>query len=354
MSYEFPQHVRAGTICHLLPRVCSVIWRHPISTRPNILKMENSVVKLSVPTSEDVIKLSILDQQIMRFYAKIVNIFKLDTANNLDDVVHHLKEGLGVALSEIPDFAATLVPVPGSQRKEIELHIGPESGVQFRWTHGLVIQKSPSHRLYSGAASLHARNSLAWQLEQAYPGGTSLFTTRLDFRARTKPPFPDTFVGNINKPTARVRLPLAEVCAASTPESLVTLAEAIRVATEGTGEQAMRTLIGLVNNAAAVTDVAWNYNYFPEPDLGVTDISGIEALKQNWGTPLGTPTHIKSYSRETGLLYLFPQDQDGGFEIQIQCENEAVEALKRDDRFQQYCEFRQISHHNESAGNAPP
>ncbi|KKK14384.1 hypothetical protein ARAM_000098 [Aspergillus rambellii] len=285
--------------------------------------MENSVVKLSVPTSEDVIKLSILDQQIMRFYAKIVNIFKLDTANNLDDVVHHLKEGLGVALSEIPDFAATLVPVPGSQRKEIELHIGPESGVQFR-------------------------------LEQAYPGGTSLFTTRLDFRARTKPPFPDTFVGNINKPTARVRLPLAEVCAASTPESLVTLAEAIRVATEGTGEQAMRTLIGLVNNAAAVTDVAWNYNYFPEPDLGVTDISGIEALKQNWGTPLGTPTHIKSYSRETGLLYLFPQDQDGGFEIQIQCENEAVEALKRDDRFQQYCEFRQISHHNESAGNAPP
>ncbi|KAL4879272.1 transferase family-domain-containing protein [Aspergillus karnatakaensis] len=189
--------------------------------------------------------------------------------------------------------------------------------------------------------------SIARQLDQTYPDGSSLFTTRLDFRARTKPPFPDDFIGNINEPTARVRMPISTICTPSTPESLVPLAEAVRVATESTGEQSVRTLIGLVNDAPAVTDVAWKYNYFPGPDLGVTDISGIEALKQNWGGALGTPTSVRSYSRETGLLYLFPQDKDGGFEIQIQCEPEAVERLKTDEVFTKYCVFRRISLYNQ-------
>ncbi|KAL2825066.1 transferase family-domain-containing protein [Aspergillus cavernicola] len=479
--------------------------------------MEETRVKLSVPLSEDVIKLSALDQQIMRFYAKSVMIFELDPAKKSDDIVHHLKQGLAVALSEIPDFAATVAPVPNSQRKDLELHIGPDSAVPFkvvdqtkqdawlygsysdlaakvfptsdiphdvlfipqptptadglpatllqvnlidggviigvawhhsvadarginvltdvwarhtrtsmttgkpdlpaspeatasdRWRldHGLrdvTIDQLPeytidstarenpngSHLLdrehpvtvpytvstwYLSASSLkslrstlaqaetanaaqftkvEAVSALVWKhmsiarnLDKSYPDGSSLFTTRLDFRARTKPPFPDTFIGNINEPTARVRLPVAEVCTTPTPESLVTLAESIRVATETAGEQTVRTLIGLVNSAPAVTDVAWNYNYFPGPDFGVTDISGIEALKQNWGGALGAPSSVRSYSRETGLLYLFPQDQDGGFEIQIQCEREAVERLKGDEGFARYCVFRRISGYNE-------
>jgi hypothetical protein len=189
--------------------------------------------------------------------------------------------------------------------------------------------------------------SIARKLAQTNPEGSALFTTRLDFRARTKPPFPDTFIGNINEPTARVRIPLSEICAPSTPESLVTLAEAVHVATESTTESNVRTLIGLVNDAPAVTDVSWNYNYFPGPDLGVTDLSGIEAMKRSWGNVLGVPTCLRSYSRETGLLYLFPHDKDQGFEIQIQCEKEAVERLKADQVFSRYCAFRRLSLHNE-------
>ncbi|KAL3482092.1 transferase [Aspergillus californicus] len=476
--------------------------------------MQEKLVKLSVPLSEDVIKLSALDQQIMRFYAKSVMIFELDPAKRSDDIVHHLEQGLSVALSEVPDFASIVAPVPNSQRKDLELRIGPDSGVPFKvvdqtkqdsWVYGsyadlaakafptsdiphdilFIPQPAPSadglpatllqvnlvdggviiavawhhsvadargislltdvwarhtrismtqgkpdlpaatitgdrwrldhglrdvtidhlpeytidssarahpngsHLLdrehpvtvpytvsnwYLSASSLkslrgtlagaesdsaaqftkvEAVSALVWKhmsiargLDESYPGGTSLFTTRLDFRARTKPPFPDTFIGNINEPTARIRLPIAEVCTPATPESLVTLAEAIRVATESTDEQTIRTLIGLVNSAPAVTDVAWKYNYFPGPDLGVTDISGNESLKQNWGGALGEPVSVRSYSRETGLLYLFPQDQDGGFEIQIQCEREAVEKLKADEGFSRYCGFRRISGYN--------
>ncbi|KAI9367805.1 transferase family-domain-containing protein [Aspergillus egyptiacus] len=480
--------------------------------------MEETLVKLSVPLSEDVIKLSALDQQIMRFYAKSVMIFELDQTKKTDDIVHHLKQGLAVALSELPDFAATVAPVPNSQRKDLELRIGPDSGVPFkvvdqtkqeswvygsysdlaarafptsdiphdilfipqptptasdeglpatllqvnlissgviisvawhhsvcdargisiftdvwarhtktsimqskpdapawpetngdRWRleHGLrdvsidqlpeytidsTARQSPSGSFlldrehpvtvpytvstwYLSGTSLKALRSmlagaetdkaaqftkveavsaLVWKhmsiargLAKSHADGTSLFTTRLDFRARTKPPFPDSFIGNINEPTARVRLPIREVCAPSTPESLVTLAEAVRVATESTGEQAIRTLIGLVNSAPAVTDVTWKYNYFPGPDLGVTDISGIDAMKQNWGGALGEPVCVRSYSRETGLLYLFPQDQDGGFDIQFQCERDAVEKLKADEVFTKYCAFKKISGFNE-------
>ncbi|KAL4773243.1 transferase [Aspergillus nidulans var. acristatus] len=478
--------------------------------------MEETNVKLSVPLSEDVIKLSALDQQIMRFYAKTVLIFERNSSKASIDIVHHLKQGLAVTLSEIPDFAATIAPVPNSHRKDLELRIGPNSGVPFKvvdqtkqesWVYGsysdlaakrfptsdiphdilFIPQPQPSadglpaaflqvniidggiiiaiswhhsvcdargvgilidawarhtatslangkpdlpatpaegsrdrwrldhglrdvtiHQLpeytidssaredpsssylldreqpvtvpysvstwYFSALSLKALRdalaqaendkstqftkveavsalvwkhmSIARQLGRSDPDGSSLFTTRLDFRARTKPPFPDTFVGNINEPTARVRMPIAEICRASTPESLTTLAEAVRAATENTTEQSMRTLISLVNDAPAVTDVAWKYNYFPGPDLGVTDISNIEAMKKNWGAGLGTPTCIRSYSRETGLLYLFPQDKDGGFEIQVQCEVEAVERLKADETFTRYCEFKRASVYN--------
>ncbi|KAL4928188.1 transferase [Aspergillus undulatus] len=478
--------------------------------------MEETRVKLSVPLSEDVIKLSALDQQIMRFYAKTVLIFELDSAKKPEDIVHHLKQGLSVALSEIPDFAATVALVPGSQRKELELRLGPESGVPFKvvdqtkqssWVYGsysdlaakhyptsdiphdilFIQQPSPgadgvpaaflqvniveggvilavswhhsvcdargvgvltdawarhtktsiaqgkpdlpatpaegtrdrwrldhgledatidhlpeytidssarddstgTHLLdreqpvttpftvstwYFSDASLknlrtalaqaetdkgtqftkvEAVSALVWkhmsiarQLDQKYPDGSSLFTTRLDFRSRTKPPFPDTFIGNINEPTARVRMPLAEICTLASPNSLATLATAVRSATETTTEQSMRTLIGLVNSAPAVTDIAWKYNYFPGPDLGVTDLSNLEAMKQSWGAGLGEPACIRSYSRETGLLYLFPQDKEGGFEIQIQCENEAVDALKGDEGFNKYCEFRRMARYN--------
>ncbi|RDW67403.1 Acyltransferase easC [Aspergillus mulundensis] len=476
--------------------------------------MEETKIKLSVPLSEDVIKLSALDQQIMRFYPKTLLIFEQDTSKDTSDIVHHLKSGLAVALSEYPDFATTVAPIPGSQRKDLELRISHDSGVPFkvvdqtkqddwiygsysnlaakhfpvsdiphdtlfipqpapgadglpatflqvnlieggviiaiswhhavcdargmgiftdawarhtqtsvtngkldlpatqaegtrdRWRldHGLrdaTIEQLPEYTIDSSArddgsgsflldrenpitapyavstwylsanslkslrealaqtesktqfTKVEAVSALVWkhlsiarQLDQVYPDGTSLFTTRLDFRARTKPPFPDTFVGNINEPTARVRMPIAEICSAPTPGSLTTLAEAVRAATENTTEQSLRTLIGLVNDAPAVTDVAWNYNYFPGPDLGVTDISNIEAMKQSWGSGLGSPKCIRSYSRETGLLYLLPLDQEGGFEIQVQCEREALERLRGDEGFGRYCEYRRVSVYN--------
>lgn len=489
---------------------------------PQIL--EETLVKLSEPLSDEAIALSALDQQAQRNYAKLLLVFKLDQSSNINNIVYHLKQGLGVALSENPEFASTVAPLPDSDRKELELLLGPESGTPFKvvnhtvtatenaaedkhaWIYGSYSDLAEQHfpltdiphellflpiptsedapaagipafpiqlnfiegglimgicwhhtvcdangvsilvnswvrhtktsvtqgavgpsiippeqtrerwRLDQGAKdatidqltdyvvdpviraplspdSAHlldrhdpvgphtisvwhfsaealkslreslaqpmsegearftqseALSALVWkhlsvarQLHQEPTGeGTSLFTTRVDYRTRISPPFHADFIGNITEPNARVRIPLQEVCAPSTGESLATLSQAIRSKTESLDESAVRTMIGLVNNLPAVTDLTWNYNAFPGPDLAFTDMSGLDALGQDWGEPLGYPACVRSHSRETGLVYVLPKDRNGGIEIQVQCEKEALERLKADEIFTRYATFR--------------
>jgi len=182
--------------------------------------------------------------------------------------------------------------------------------------------------------------SLARLLHHTAPESTSLFSTRIDFRARVKPPFHDEFLGNINEPNARARISLREVCAPSTPQSLAVLACVVRDAIATLSEKDMRSFIGIVETLPAVTDLAWDYNTFPGPDLAVTDLSGLDAFQQDWGAPLGHPICIRSGSREKGLVYVLPRDLDGGFEVQLQCEKEAIERLKADEVFAQYARFQ--------------
>lgn len=484
-----------------------------------------TLVPLQEPLSEEVIALSALDQQAQRNYAKLLLAFEYNTTTStVDDAIKSLQGGLKVALSENPDFAAKVVPVAGSTRKELELHVGPDSGVPLRvadyatkgqnaWQYGsytklatnhfpvadipsqqlfvdhptaettpatgipaLTIQLNllgegllmgicwhhtvgdahslnvllrswahhtktsnlghndgPAHQTrsrwilntgpgdvtvdrllgyvvdstvrspirpeaahlldrpsdatvsctistwYFGAPSLQrlrtlmagaatvdstkgeagetgftqseALAALTWKhLSQArqldrhltdstWPA-TSLFTTRLDYRSRMKPALSDDFLGNINEPNGRARVSLEEVCAPSTPESLATLAQAVRSAVQSLGEEDVRMVIGLVNQLPAVTDLTWAYDVFPGPDLSVTDMSSFDTLRQDWGSLLGFPATIRAYSRERGLVYVLPQDRNGGLQVQLQCEAEALQALKASVTFRSYARFQ--------------
>lgn len=92
-----------------------------------------TLVPLQEPLSDEVIALSTLDQQAQRNYAKLLLAFEYNTTpSTVDDAIIALQRGLKVALCENPDFAAMVVPVAGSTRKELELHVGPDSGVPLR------------------------------------------------------------------------------------------------------------------------------------------------------------------------------------------------------------------------------
>ncbi|KAH6975723.1 trichothecene 3-O-acetyltransferase [Ilyonectria destructans] len=93
---------------------------------------EQTVVTPSQPPIDEVIELSILDQHALRMYSKFVIVFKMENGNEVSDDIQHLKNGLGRALSEHPEFAANVIHMAGSTRKELELQIGPESGVPFK------------------------------------------------------------------------------------------------------------------------------------------------------------------------------------------------------------------------------
>ncbi|KAK3904813.1 transferase family-domain-containing protein [Staphylotrichum tortipilum] len=491
---------------------------------------KNLPVKPDTPFSDEVISLSTLDQQAQRHYAKVLAFFRIDHGGKQDAVINQLRRGLAVSLSETPDFASMVVPVPGSTRKELQLRLGPDSAVPWRvvdytqqeaaaenvWQYGtydeiasrhfsladippellvdpaclhvpedaqevpaLAIQVNlirgglilaicwhhtvcdarslnvlanswarhtaasltnggpdspPSQTaegtrerwrlsygsrnatladlpdyvadaaarspLSAGSAHLHDRvncvetpfvistwylsaaalqslrsvlgavsaanesftpveavSALVWRhvtrarflrvpSEEDADGadgagqlkGTSLFSTRLDFRARLRPPLPGDFIGNVCEPNARARVPQSEVCAPG-PRALVALASAIRAGTEAVDDAVVRAYIGLVNELPAVTDLTWGYDLFPGPDLGVTDLSGLDSLRADWGRRLGAPECVRLATRENGLVYIFPIDREGGFEVQVQCEAEALDRMKRDGEFTEYAAF---------------
>ena len=487
------------------------------------LILEDTFVKLEVPIGEELIHLSSLDQQAQRNYAKLLLLFELDQKSNAADTIQHLKRGLAVALSELPDFSSTVAPLPGSERKELELRLGPDSGVAFRAVRhavseggqeepspllgrsygdlaagnfpimeiprdvlflpeegpedvrpggipavriqanfidgGLIIafswhhvvcdargvtrffrtwarhtKESVTHAGPQAAPELPAEQTLErWRLDygderadvsqlrdytadpslrspltpsthlldspdpvamtatfstwyfsppalkslrdlltesdleessaftqseavsaliwkhlsiarslqrDAPPDATSLFSTRVDYRARVKPALHEDFVGNINEPNARARVSLEEVCAPQTAGSLATLAQAIRGAVESLGEDDVRAFIGVVNSLPSVMDLYWDYNTYPGPDLAVSDMSGSDILRQDWGGSLAYPACIRTPSHERGVAFVLPQDREGGFEVQLQSEAEAVGKLRADEFFTRFAEFR--------------
>ncbi|KAM3515512.1 hypothetical protein MY11210_000885 [Beauveria gryllotalpidicola] len=488
--------------------------------------MEYTSVKLSVPLGEEVIQLSTLDQQAQRAYANLVLVFELSQNASVEDILQSLKLGLGAALTEVPDFASLVVPLPGSKTNELQLRLGPDSAVPFKFvehavlinpaeshsgmrqsgctdadlardkfplasvpTEALFIQQSAAelacatglpallaqanvidgglimglswhhtvsdargintllsswarytkmwvtqgtvgsptaapeptrdrwrltgcpcnisidqfsnyqinsavraplsptaahlldrpntttaaaklstwyfskkalHALHTtlgsavtdGSDVVHFTNSeavsaLVWKhlslarlLHQDQAHDTSLFASRIDYRGRAKPAFSGDYIGNINEPNAQTRMRLVDVCAPSSPESLAMLANKIREAVGFMDEKTMREFVGLIEGLPAVTDLAWDYDTLPGPDLVVTDMSGLDTLRQDWGGALGRPICIRSGSREKGVAYFLPQDTEGGFEVQLQCTDDAVGRLKCDSLFTEYAEFR--------------
>ncbi|OAA52299.1 Transferase [Beauveria brongniartii RCEF 3172] len=487
--------------------------------------MESTSVKLSVPLGEEVVQLSTLDQQAQRAYANLVLVFELSRNASVEDILQGLKLGLGAALTELPDFASLVVPLPGSKRNELQLELGPDSAVPFKTVkHAVVVNSAENHsgmqqngctcdlardkfplasvstealfiqqpaaelacatglpallaqanvidgglimglswhhtvsdargintllsswarytkmwvtqgtvgsptaapeptrdrwRLIGGprnvsvdqfsdyqinstvraplsptavhlldrpntttttaklstwyfskkalqalhtalgsvvtdeSDAVHFTNSeavsaLVWKhlslarlLHHEQAHDTSLFSTRIDYRGRVKPALSGEYIGNINEPNARTRMRLDHVCAPSGPESLAMLALKIREAVGSMDEKAMREFVGLVEGLPAVTDLAWDFDTLPGPDLVVTDMSGLDTLRQDWGGALGRPICIRSGSREKGVAYFLPQDTEGGFEVQLQCTDDALGRLKCDSLFTEYAQFR--------------
>ncbi|KAK4461020.1 hypothetical protein QBC42DRAFT_331053 [Cladorrhinum samala] len=112
-----------------------------------------------------------------------------------------------------------------------------------------------------------------------------------------RPPMSDNIIDNACEDNTRARIPLAEI---SFSKSLKTLASDIRAATQAVDAAAVHRFIGCVNTLGAVTNLTRKLNLFPGPDLGVTDISGLDILRADWGGGMygQAGSHPPSYQRE--------------------------------------------------------
>jgi len=94
-------------------------------------------VKPVVSQSENVVRLSTIDQIMPRKYMASLFCFRRNESTSPDLLAAQLRKGLGAALAEAPHFAGEIQPAPG-QRNELQLYTGPESDVLFRdcrqWT----------------------------------------------------------------------------------------------------------------------------------------------------------------------------------------------------------------------------
>ncbi|QPH15634.1 hypothetical protein C2857_000099 [Epichloe festucae Fl1] len=484
---------------------------------------EETRVGLSQPSYEKAIQLSTLDQHAVRIYSSFVLVFETEPCADPEDILVHLKTGLGGALTEFPEFAATVVPKAGSSRNELELQVGPESGALFRavdhssglsdsdechdglrgvtyeqlesnnfpLTHlpkdlfftqhakpdddspdgipvllvqaniidgGLLVGVAWHHSVCDargmntlvnawakatnasctygsidevdvaaeedesearlklsygttgatirdftdyvddasirspGPNSLHlldrtyhtpanseismwyfaqeslqslvssvngssksneqqftqveALSALLWkhvslarQIDVSFPGGSSLFTTRIDFRRRLSPPLPHEYIGNVNQPIPRSRVSIDDLCAPSSGQTLAGLAQRVRLAVAELDDKSVRKLIGYVDTLPSVTDLALEFDTCPGPDLAITDLSGLDVMQKDWGQLLGKVAHIRGFVRYRGFLAFLPADTKGGITALLQCETTALERLKSDQMFCQYAEY---------------
>lgn len=84
------------------------------------------------PCSEEAVKLSVMDQLMPRRHMSYVMCFKQSPGTSTTSTIEHLKEGLAMALTEMPQFASELRKSSKSSKNELEIVLGPNSGVLFR------------------------------------------------------------------------------------------------------------------------------------------------------------------------------------------------------------------------------
>lgn len=110
-------------------------------------------MKPQFPRSDTSIQLSSIDQFASRTYSSLLLPFAFRWTNN---TFTHFQTGLSAALNEFPDYAATVTGSSTSAKNELELKLGPDSGVylalvsQQNWTYGSYAELQEKHFPLSG------------------------------------------------------------------------------------------------------------------------------------------------------------------------------------------------------------
>lgn len=145
---------------------------------------------------------------------------------------------------------------------------------------------------------------------------------------------------------AYVDLKLHQLCRRSDhigddDDPLPLIAREIQTAITGLDPLSVRQLIALLNRQPTCASLALNMDFWPGPDILISEISNSEMYTLDWGPQLGQIASLRLIGPTVnqGHCIVSSRQRDGGLEIVLHHERKVIEGLKRDGTFTKFVTF---------------
>lgn len=161
----------------------------------------------------------------------------------------------------------------------------------------------------------------------------------INIRPRASPPLPSTYLGNASMAVKTFPVSIASVKSAST---LNRAANRVRDAlNQFSNPDRVPLTIGLLDSRRDPTDYKLACNYYMGPDVMMTSWADIGVYQCEWGT-LGAPQAFRTPgdTAADGVVTIFPRVLDGGLEISIGLEVEAMKRMLMDEQFLNFAQIQ--------------
>lgn len=179
------------------------------------------------------------------------------------------------------------------------------------------------------------------QPNSSSPQGPLNFALAVEARRRMVPALPAEYLGNAAF-HCPVTSDLTTVASPSTPLSSVAML--IRKAVSGFNSAKMRGILGLTDSMHKASDLLICVYDEPMRGLVVSSWADIGLYELEWGPELGKVESVRvpnlTLDGGTPLCGVFPRMPDGGLEILICLEEPAIQALRGDEEFLAFAEWK--------------
>ena len=172
-----------------------------------------------------------------------------------------------------------------------------------------------------------------------WPESVLLYVTS-DMRSRLEPPLAKNYLGNASV-AVPVAVDLSNLLENPVSVALSTLAANIKTAIDKFDTLALRSRLGFYKAQPFYGSVVPKFEYYPGPNMLITDSSSMSFYSMNWGSVLHTMDYFRSVGQthSVGQCALNPKRRDGTIEFQMRHDLRVVEAMRDDKGFSGFFEL---------------
>ena len=262
-------------------------------------------------------------------------------ANIRDSPVFRVRDGLELTVSQRTGM------VPACPAKEISIfYFSPSRLAQLK------LAASSDNTTDTWVSTNDALCALLWRhlsrargfgsLESSGQGTPPVqFTLAVQGRQRLAPPLSEEMLGNVVT-LCPASLDINTLTSPSSP--LYNAASTLRKAINNIDSAYLRGTIGMIDSISDLKDLELSVFDNPLRDLLVSSWSDLGLLQVDWGQGVGRPDYMRITQQPStggiGGAGIFPRLLDGGLEVLIGVEAEAMKRLRADEEFLRYAEWR--------------